>query len=352
MTKKNAKDWIFDKSKKELEEYCILNGFKKYGASQIMKWIYSSKLLDFSKMTDISKPLREKLFNDFNTFLPEIINYQYETDQDGYSKKYLIKLSDGETVESILISYKNRKTLCVSSQIGCKMGCVYCETSGLGFTRNLTSGEIISQILIAEKDIKDKLTNIVFMGMGEPIDNISEVEKSLNIISNDNFLAIAPRKITISTCGLLSALTALENYKYKIAISLNASDNATRDWLMPVNKKFPLENIVNFINNRKPSIHNKITMEYVLIKGVNDSKENAKKLINMFSPAKVKFNLIPLNKEKNSIYLKNFERPDDNTVSNFKLKLIKAGFAVTIRLSKAQSINGGCGQLKAKTGHS
>jgi 23S rRNA (adenine2503-C2)-methyltransferase len=346
-----AQNWIFDKSQKELEEYCIENGFKKYNAEQIMRWVYSVRLFDFSKMTDISKPLRDNLINNFHASLPEIIGAQSETDIEGDSKKYLLKFQDGGTIEVVLINYKNRKTLCVSSQIGCRMGCAYCETSGLGFTRNLTSGEIISQILTVENDTGLGITNIVFMGMGEPLDNIRQVEKSLSIISNDKFIGIAPRKITVSTCGLLDILKSLnlDTYRHKIALSLNASDNTTRSMLMPVNKKFPIENIVSLINGRKTSIHNKTTIEYVLIKGVNDGTENAKKLIKMFSPSNVKFNLIPLNKEDGSIYLKNFERPDDSAVSNFKIKLVKAGFTVTVRFSKARSINGGCGQLKAKT---
>ncbi len=343
--------WIFDKSQKELEEYCVKNGFKKYAAEQIMRWIYSSRLFDFSKMTDIPKLLRKNLTDNFNAALPEIIDTQYETDTCGSSKKYLIRFRDGGTVESVSINYKNRKTLCLSSQIGCRMGCAYCETSGLGFTRNMTSGEIISQILAVENDTGGRITNIVFMGMGEPLDNIKEVEKSLDIISNDKFIGIAPRKITVSTCGLLNVLSGLNlnEYKYKIAVSLNASDNVTRSMLMPVNKKFPIESLAGLINGKKPSIHNKITIEYVLIKGINDGIENAKKLIKMFSPANVKFNLIPLNKEQNSIHLKNFERPEDAEVDNFKSKLAKAGFTVTVRFSKALSINGGCGQLKAKT---
>jgi 23S rRNA (adenine2503-C2)-methyltransferase len=346
-----TKYWIFDKSQKELEEYCACNGFKKYGAEQVMRWIYSRRLFDFSKMTDIPNALRENLADNFNAALPEVTDMQYETDDGGSSKKYLIKFIDGGTIESVLINYKDRKTLCLSSQIGCRMGCVYCETSRLGFTRNLTSGEIISQILTVENDTGAGITNIVFMGMGEPLDNIEEVEKSLDIISNDKFIGIAPRKITVSTCGMLNVLSGLNlnEYRYKIAVSLNASDNDTRSMLMPINKKFPIEDLAGLINGKKPSAHNKTTIEYVLIKGVNDDVKNAKKLIGMFSPAKVKFNLIPLNKEQNSAYLKNFERPENTAVDDFKLKLSKAGFTVTVRFSKALSINGGCGQLKAKT---
>ncbi len=347
----NIKKNILDASQKELEQYCVGNGFKKYGAEQVMRWIYSGRIFDFSAMSDISKQLREKLDDDFYVVFPKIIDTKYENDDNGNSKKYLIKLEDGGIIESVLLTHKNRKTLCVSSQIGCRMGCVYCETSGMGFFRNLTSGEIISQLFTVENDTGERITNIVFMGMGEPLDNIDEVGKSLDIISNDKFIGIAPRKITISTCGLLNILGHFDinDYKYKLAISLNASDNKTRNMLMPVNKRFPIEKIIELINLKKPSLHNKITIEYVLIKGVNDAAEDAKRIINMFSPAKVKFNLIPLNKAENSIYLKRYEKSEDTAAYNFKLKLLKAGFTVTVRFSKAGSINGGCGQLKAQT---
>ncbi|MHB1703542.1 MAG: 23S rRNA (adenine(2503)-C(2))-methyltransferase RlmN [bacterium] len=342
---------ILNLSKKELEEYCAVNGFKKYGAEQIMRWIYQNRIFDFSVMSDISKDLRKKIDEDFYVKLPDIIDVRYEKDEDGYSKKYLIKFENGDTVESVSIAHKNRKTLCVSSQVGCRMGCVYCETAGMGFSRNLTSGEIISQLLTVENYENDKITNIVFMGMGEPLDNIAEVEKALEIMSNDKFVGIAPRKITVSTCGLINALGGFDinGYKYKLAISLNAADNETRSMLMPVNKKFPIEKIAELINLKKPSLHNKITLEYVLIKGLNDRIEDAKRIIKLFSPSKVKINLITLNKAEDSVYLKNFERPDDFATDKFKIKLSKAGFTVTVRFSKGGSINGGCGQLKAQT---
>ncbi|MDA8272323.1 MAG: 23S rRNA (adenine(2503)-C(2))-methyltransferase RlmN [Deltaproteobacteria bacterium] len=343
------KESLFDKSQQELEEFCISKEFKKYNARQIMRWVYFYQTFDFTKMTDISKSLIGELLNNFHTNLPEIAGATYEEDINGYSKKYLIRLADDMTIESVLINYNNRKTLCVSSQIGCKMGCAFCETAGLERGRNLSSGEIISQILLISKDIKEKITNVVFMGMGEPLDNMIELKKSLNIMSDNKFLAIAPRKITVSTCGLLDKLNDIEKFKCKIAISLNASDDITRSRLMPVNKKFPLKNIVNLINLQKPTVHNKITLEYVLIKGINDNISNAKELIKMFSPSKVKFNLIPLNKGEDSIFLKNLERPEGSVINDFKVKLLKAGFTVTTRFSKAQSINGGCGQLTAKT---
>jgi 23S rRNA (adenine2503-C2)-methyltransferase len=349
--RKNVMKNILNLSKKELEEYCTANGFKKYGAEQIMRWIYQNRIFDFSIMSDVSKDLREKLDKDFYVKLSGIIDVKYENDGNGYSKKYLINFENGDIVESISIAHKNRRTLCVSSQVGCRMGCVYCETAGMGFSRNLTSGEIISQLLSVENYENDKITNIVFMGMGEPLDNIVEVEKALEIMSNGKFIGIAPRKITVSTCGLINVLEGFDinDYKYKIAISLNAADNETRSMLMPVNKKFPIEKITELVNFKKPSLHNKITLEYVLIKDLNDQIEDAKRIIKLFSPSKVKVNLIPLNKAENSVYLKNFERPDNFTVDKFKTKLSNAGFTVTIRFSKGGSINGGCGQLKAQT---
>ncbi len=349
ITKNKNRLSIFDKSLQELETFCVKNGFKKYNAHQIMRWVYFYRIFDFNKMTNISKPLRNTLTDCFQTDLPEIIKTVHEEDGAGHSRKYLIRFRDNRTIESVLIEYRDRRTLCVSSQIGCKMGCLFCETEGLGFSRNLSSGEILSQILLVNEDIKGGITNVVFMGMGEPLDNITNVEKSVDIMSDNNFLSIAPRKITISTCGIMDKVKIAEKFNCKIAISLNASNDTTRNKLMPINKKFPLKNIVDLINDRKPSIHNKITLEYVLIKDINDNISNAKELEKIFSPSKVKFNLIPLNKGEDSIFLRNFERADDNALSNFKTKLLKAGFTVTTRFSKAQSINGGCGQLTAKT---
>lgn len=343
------KKLILNESLDTLADYCVSAGFKKFSAAQVLRWLYFYREPDFHKMTDISKTLREKLDDDFHFLLPEIVNTATETDDEGKSVKYLLKLADGEVVESVLIGYENRQTLCVSSQAGCRMGCLYCETAGLGFSRNLTSGEIISQVLTVEKYSGKKITNVVFMGMGEPLDNLLEVKKAIHILSNDNFIGIAPRKITVSTCGLFEGLQDIEKYKCKIAISLNAGDNKTRTGLMPVNKKFPLEKIAEYVNSRKPSRHNKITLEYVLIKGINDGLETAKNLTRLFSPSKAKFNLIPLNKDKNSIYLKDLEKPEEDTLNYFREKLLKAGFIVTVRLSKGQSISGGCGQLKSKT---
>lgn len=330
----------------ELEYFIIKYGQKKYNAHQIMRWLYSEAVYDFNKMTNIPKALREILNKSFNASLPEIINSSLEYDENRRSMKYLIKLRDGQTIESVFIDYGKRKTICVSSQIGCKMNCTFCTTGGFGFKRNLTSGEIITQLLAIENATKNKITNVVFMGMGEPLDNFEEVKKSVKIIMDSNFISIAPRKITISTCGILDKLSEIRNLKCKIAISLNASNNLIRDDLMPINKKFNVENIAKVVNNTKPSLHNKITIEYVLIKDINDKIEDAKQLIKLFSPKVTKFNIIPYNSQENLLSLKKYERSDEKTCGDFKNKLLKAGFTVTTRHSKAQGINGGCGQLK------
>jgi 23S rRNA (adenine2503-C2)-methyltransferase len=354
----DSQNSIFNLSLKELEIFCINNSAKKFNAFQIMKWIYNAKIYDFNSMTNISKPLRECLDLNFNFRMPEITNSSKEIGDEGnYSIKYLIKLNDGSAIESVFIDYGKRKTLCVSSQAGCKMLCNFCTTGNFGFQRNLTSGEIISQLLLIENKLKIKITNIVFMGMGEPLDNLSEVKKALEIISDANFIGIARRKITISTCGIIDKLNEIKDLKYKIAISLNASNNYLRNQIMPINKKYPVEDIIKFINCGKYFGHNKITLEYVLIKDFNDSINNAKELIKLFSPQNVKFNLIPFNKfdienmgETVNINQKqlenNYERTNETDYNNFQDKLMKAGFVVIIRHSKAQSIYGGCGQLK------
>ncbi|RZD15661.1 MAG: 23S rRNA (adenine(2503)-C(2))-methyltransferase RlmN [Candidatus Acididesulfobacter guangdongensis] len=355
MTNKNS---IFCLSLEELEAFCIKNSAKKFNAFQIMKWIYSAKVYDFNNMTNISKTLRASLDYHFNFTMPEITaNFREDAADGNYSIKYLIKLNDGSAIESVFIDYGKRKTLCVSSQAGCKMLCDFCSTGNSGFQRNLTSGEIISQILLIENECKTKITNIVFMGMGEPLDNLSEVKKALEIISDPNFIGVARRKITISTCGIIDKLIEIKDLKYKIAISLNASNNYSRSQIMPINKKYPIEDIAKFISSGKYFGHNKITLEYVLLKDFNDSINNAKELIKLFFPQNVKFNLIPFNKFdiENTDLAKtscgtptknNYERTSETAYNNFQDKLMKAGFIVTIRHSKAQSIYGGCGQLK------
>ncbi len=348
MEKKILKKSVYDSSLSEMEEFCVSRGFKKYNAFQAMRWLYFYGRQDFDKMTDIPKKLREILPLNFSTEFPEILNTMDEEDLGGRSRKYLLRLKDGETVESVFINYDKRKTLCVSSQAGCRMGCAFCETSFPGLVRNLSSGEIISQVLLIRKHSGEDITNIVFMGMGEPLDNISAVNRSIAIMTEPNFMGIAPRKITISTCGLLDKLEELENKKCKLAISLNASNDRTRTSLMPVNRKYGLEDIASFTKKKPPSIHNKITLEYVMIKGLNDSKADLKELIRMFSPARVKFNLIPLNKSGSTERMEGMDRPENKVIADFKEKLSRAGFAVTVRFSKAQSINGGCGQLKAR----
>jgi 23S rRNA (adenine2503-C2)-methyltransferase len=354
----NNKKSIFCLSLKELETFCIKNSAKKFNAFQIMKWVYSTRIYDFNDMTNISKSLRETLNSNFNFKLPEITaSFKEDTTDGNYSMKYLIKLDDGCTIESVFIDYGKRKTLCVSSQVGCKMLCDFCSTGNFGFQRNLTSSEIISQILLIENECKVKITNIVFMGMGEPLDNLFEVKKALEIISDPNLIGVARRKITISTCGIIDKLIEIRDLRYKIAISLNASNNYLRNKIMPINKKYPIEDIVKFISCGKYFGHNKITLEYVLIKDFNDSINNAKELIKLFFPQNVKFNLIPFNKFdiKNTELSKtaygkltenNYERTSETAYNNFQDKLMKAGFVVTIRHSKAQSIYGGCGQLK------
>ncbi len=341
---------IFDLSLKELENFSARCSGKKFNARQVMKWIYSGSIYDFNKMTDISKTFRKKLIASMDTTLPEILNSSLERDNNGLSIKYLLRLKDGETVESVFMDHGKRKTLCVSSQVGCKMQCIFCTTGNFGFKRNLTSGEILAQLLVVKNKTGDKISNVVFMGMGEPLDNFEEVKKALDIISDANFIGIAPRRITISTCGIMNRLSEILNgskYKYKFAISLNAVTNSLRDQLMPVNKKFPIESILETVNRTKPSIHNKITIEYVLIKGINDHIEDAKGLIKMFSPRTVKFNIIPFNNPEMNLNI-NYERSDDKTAVEFGNKLVKAGFTVTLRHSRAQGINGGCGQLKSK----
>jgi 23S rRNA (adenine2503-C2)-methyltransferase len=295
-------------------------------------------------MTNIKKDIRALLEKNFT--IPRLDVAAVETAQDG-CKKFLFTLSDGNKIESVFIPERTHDTLCISSQVGCAQGCRFCMTAKIGFIRNLTPGEIIAQV----RDVKqmlgpdNHLTNIVFMGMGEPLANYQAVVTALQILtSSEAGLNLSPRKITISTAGLVPKIIDLgHEAPIQLAISLNATDDATRTKLMPINQKYPLETLLAACKNYPLPPRRKMTFEYILIKGVNDSPKNAHKLANMIWPERAKINLIPFNPHPGC----NFERPDDATVREFQSILLNRRFTTNIRLSKGADISAACGQLHA-----
>ena len=328
----------------ELIEYLKIMGSKPYRAKQVLNWIYNKKSKSIEEMTDLSKKLREDLQNEF--YVSGLILLKEMVSKDG-TRKYLFELEDKQKIESVLMPDDKRLTLCVSTQVGCKFNCSFCYTGKMGFTRNLTTGEIINQIMLVSRNEK-RITNIVFMGMGEPLDNYENVIKAVKIIYSPWGLGISASKITLSTCGLIPGLKRLKDEKLNInlAISLNASDDNVRNRLMPVNKKYPLKELLKVCREYplKPN-KKRITFEYVLIRDVNDSEKDAKQLADLLNGIKCKINLLPFNKRNDS--KSQYETPDKDKVDKFHEYLLSRKFSVFTRKQRGIDISASCGQLTA-----
>ncbi len=333
---------FFELTLHELENAIGAIGNEKFRARQLYKWIYNKGILDFHEMTNISKSLRLVFKDMFHTGLPEIKDVLHS--QDG-TIKFGITTSDGRIMESVLIPEKDRNTLCISSQIGCRMGCKFCVTGKIGFVRNLTTAEIIGQIMTAKQYLgEERITNIVFMGMGEPIDNLDTLIHALEILKNPLGLDFSHRRITVSSVGLLEGLRTLEPKVAGLAISLNAADEAKRTYLMPINRLYPIRDIISFVRGFRGSKRIRITFEYVLIKGFNDSPEDARQLAGLLSGVKCKINLIPFNE---SPYVE-FKAPEATAVNRFHEYLLERHFTAIVRDSRGQDIEAACGQLGAR----
>jgi 23S rRNA (adenine2503-C2)-methyltransferase len=347
---------LLDYTKEELSKE-IKPSFR---TKQIYQWIYHKYVDSFEEMVNLPKQLRVELEEKY-TFKPlEIV--KVEISKDG-SKKYLFKLHDGYTVESVLLPMKKEEfdkdgkrihhtkyTICISSQVGCKIGCSFCLTAKEGFKRNLTSGEITSQVLEIKKDnniAQERRVNIVFMGMGEPLDNIKNVAKAVKIFSDLDALAISPRRQTISTSGLSSQIEKLGkmNLGVLLAISLHAVDDELREKLMPINRAYNIESIINAVKKFPIDARKRVMFEYLVMKDVNDDIKSAKKLVKLLHGIKAKVNLIYFNPHIGS----EFKRPNEKDVALFAQYLIDHGILCTIRQSKGLDISAACGQLKEKT---
>jgi len=316
-----------------------------YRAFQILKWVYLKQADTFEVMTDLKKDIRILLSENFT--VNRLEKRKIELSQDG-SKKYLFKLNDGKYIESVLIPEKDHYTLCISTQVGCAQGCRFCLTAKSGFTRNLTPGEIIAQIRDINNDITEDskpITNIVFMGMGEPLANYKNLIHALSVITNAEWgLNFSTRRVTVSTAGIIPRIADLgHDTKVNIAISLNATDDETRNMLMPINRKYPLKELLDACKDYQLLPRRRITFEYILIKGINDSLKNAKQLVQLLSNIKSKINLIPFNEHEGS----DFKRPDDDAILSFQEFLAERNYTVMLRQSKGKDISAACGQLGA-----
>ena len=337
---------FFDTSETELKEiFCEWN-VETYRVHQVFTWVYHYNCRDFSEMSNISKSLRSKLAEHFHFSLPKI---QQRTHSIDGSIKYLMELNDGAVVESVWMPSDSRKTLCLSTQVGCRLNCSFCLTASLGLKRNLTAGEIIGQHIAINEELeeKDQITNVVFMGMGEPLDNYVPVVNALRIMTSPEAMKVSTRKVTVSTSGLVEKIKAFqeENLHINLAISLNASDNATRDWLMPINKKYPIEVLIDCLKKYPLKPQRRHTIEYVLLEGINDSDEDAERLAKWLQGVPCKINLIPFNFFDSSEY----RPPSENRVLDFQNYLMKRNFSAFIRKNRATDILGACGQLATQT---
>jgi 23S rRNA (adenine2503-C2)-methyltransferase len=340
-----CKSDIKELSPEQLGSWLKENGIEPYRSAQILTWIYPRQADSFDIMTDLSTEVRKLLSLTFS--IKRLEKVTIKISQDG-SRKYLFRLQDGNHIESVLIPEKDHHTLCISSQVGCAQGCSFCLTAKEGFKRNLTKNEIISQVRDIKKDHADPkpFTNIVFMGMGEPLANYKNVVEALNtILDNRLGLGFSSRRVTISTAGLVQKLPDLGiATSVNLAVSLNATENETRNRLMPINKNFPIEMLIDACCRYHLKPRRRITFEYILLKGINDSTEDANRLTKILRPVRAKINLIPFNEYEGSIFL----RPEESVVNRFLEILHRNGYTAIIRHSKGQDIGAACGQLRAK----
>ncbi len=336
---KNIKDYDLEELKNELKQI----GEKPFRAEQIFKWLYQDKVKEFDEMTNLSLQLREKLKENYTICNYKILKKQKS--KDG-TIKYLFDVLDGNAIETVLMSYHHGYSLCVSSQIGCKMGCKFCASTGINFIRNLTSGEIVEQILAVEQDEKIRISNIVFMGIGEPLDNYDNVVNAIRIINNQKGLSIGARHISISTSGLVPKIYKLaeENIQCTLSISLHASNNEKRSSMMPVNNRYPIEELMQACKDYIKKTNRRISFEYALAKDNNDNLDDAKELIKLLKGMLCHVNLIPINKIENG----QFDKSSNENIMKFRDFLNDHGIVATIRRELGSDIDAACGQLRRK----
>ena len=336
---KNIKDYDLEQLKQELTNI----GEKPFRAEQIFKWLYVEKVHSFDEMTNLSLELREKLKQNYDMCNYSIVR-KLES-KDG-TKKYLFGLSDGNAIESVLMQYHFGKTVCVSSQIGCKMGCKFCASTGIAFVRSLTSGEIVEQIIAIEQDIGEKISNVVFMGIGEPFDNYDNVMNAVKILNNQKGLNIGARHISISTSGIVPKIYqfADENVQCTLSISLHSANNETRSSMMPVNNAYNIQELIKACKYYISKTNKRISFEYALAKDNNDNQKAADELVELLHGMLCHVNLIPINKIENGKYIKS----SNENIIKFRDYLNSKGITATIRRELGSDIDAACGQLRRK----
>ena len=336
---KNIKD--FDLA--DLQEEMLAIGEKKFRAEQIFKWLYVDKVMSFDDMTNLSLDLRNKLKESYTICNFNILKKQESSDG---TKKYLFDVLDGNAIETVLMQYHHGKTVCVSSQIGCKMGCKFCASTGIKFERNLTPGEIVEEVLAVEQDIGEEISNIVFMGIGEPLDNYDNVIKAIRILNNQKGMNIGARHISVSTSGLVPRIYDLanENIQCTLSISLHATTDEKRSSMMPVNNRYNIAELMKACKDYIKITNKRISFEYALAKDNNDNIEDAKQLVKLLKGMLCHVNLIPINKIENGKYTKS----TNENIIKFRDYLNDNGIVATIRRELGSDIDAACGQLRRK----
>lgn len=345
---KTSKPSFYNMNSLDLKEVLKENGHSPFVAKQLFDWVYKKKIVDMESWTNIGKKVKEFLSENFDFGLPEII--WHGLSKDG-TRKYLCKMADGQTVETVAIPARNRLTLCISSQVGCAIGCTFCHTGTQGLKRHLETGEVTGQFLAVSIWLRDnvheeeRLTNIVFMGQGEPLHNYDNVKKATENFLDDTGFGLGQRRITLSTSGLVPKIKMLHDFPpVNIAISLHSAKDDTRTELMPINKVYDLQRLFEAIRTIPLKAHRRITYEYLLIDGLNDQKSDIEALCKLLHRKESKVNLIPFNEYPGSDY----KRPSTQKVLWFMEEMNSRGFTCTVRATKGDDILAACGQLKTQ----
>ncbi len=336
---KNIKDYNLD----DLKEIFKQLNEKPYRAEQVFKWLYEAEVTSFDEMTNLSLELREKLKREFDFHNFKILKKQESVDG---TKKYLFDILDGNAIETVLMEYHHGRTICVSSQVGCKMGCKFCASTGAKFARNLTSGEIVEQILAVQRDENIRISNIVFMGIGEPLDNYDNVLNAIKILNHPKGLNIGARHISISTSGIVPKIYELadRDYQFTLSISLHATSDEKRSKMMPINDRYNIEELMKACKYYIEKTNKRISFEYALAKDNNDNLEDAKELVKLLNGMLCHVNLIPINKIENGAYIKS----TNENIIKFRDYLNSKGITATIRRELGSDIDAACGQLRRK----
>ena len=332
---------IYNFTINELSDYLINQNFKKYNAVQIYEWLYQQKINDFTQMNNLSKMLVQHLTDEFNFDNQVITEHQKDIDVD----KFLIKLSTGDQVETVLMHHNYGNSLCLSTQVGCNMGCSFCASGLYKKVRNITAGEMVATIMLIEKTLNIRISHIVLMGTGEPFDNYDEVLRFIEIVNHPKGLAIGARHITISTCGIVPKIKEFVNFPLQVnlAISLHATNDQLRNRLMPINQAYPLASLIDVCKYYINKTNRRITFEYILLSGINDQEEDALALAKLIKDMNAYVNLIPYNQT-----IKAYEKPNLKNALNFYDILKKSKINVTIRKEFGSNIDAACGQLRIR----